>query len=105
MKSKLVSSVLIIISCGCVENSESFTRNVKTMTPFTGAISGELRYYTVTFDEGNLITQDSIYQVETQELIEKLYKAYIQHKKVAVQYEYILFKDHPVIISVTIVDD
>ncbi len=94
-----------IVDSGCIEDTGTFTRNVKTMTPITGALSGELRYYVVTFDEGNLLTQDSKYQVESQELIEKLYKAYIQHKKVVVKYKYILFADYPVIISVTIVDD
>lgn len=108
MKSELILSVLIIIfilSCGCVENSGSFTREVKTMTPYTGALSGQLRYYVVTFDEGNLLTQDSKYEVDNQELIEKLNKAFIQHKKVVVKYKYILFARYPVINSVIIVDD
>jgi hypothetical protein len=107
MNYKLILITMIILaSSGCIDRSGTFTGNIKTFTPINGSLSGELRLVEITFDEGNLYIPDTIYITRDEKISEKLYKAYIQHKKVTVNYTYLFPEDHDKlsIISVDIID-
>lgn len=66
---------------GCVEESENIMY-IKTFTPSYDGF-GQLSHYSVTFEEGRLVTPETTYLIYDYDEIELLNKAHLDKKKVS----------------------